>query len=922
MKRKTLLPLLVILFSGSTIPARDILIADFEGETYGEGWTLTGTAFSSRPVTRDTTRQKKKKVSGYLGKGYVNSYNPNDRATGTLLSPAFKIKLPYISFLIGGGKHPGETCINLIIDGQVVRSATGPSSVSRDDETLRPFAWDVASLIGKNAQIQIVDSYRGGWGHINIDHIMQTDEKPHNIASLPEEGIQAKLPQNHILTNLTKTPSGDLLIADFEGGAYDKGWTTTGTAFGDKPKTRTSTRQKKNIPSGYLGEGYVNSYHPNDRATGVLSSPLFNIEKPYIRFLIGGGGHAGLTCINLLVDGEIVRTATGPNVAPGGEETLAPGGWDTAPFIGKNAQIQIIDRHRGGWGHINIDHIVQTDRKPENIFSGEIIHPEMSVITKSLLIDKPYLYIPIKNGQPTATVLIHNPDTGEKLRQFDVNLATTPHSTDWCNTLDLSPFLGKTLSLTVDPIDSSGFSRDILDKLKLTSVPYKASTDNYDHPQRPQLHFTPENGWVNDPNGMVYHKGLWHLFFQYNPYGNTSRNKHWGHAISKDLIRWEELPVAIHAYTHGATIGQVYSGSAIIDHNNTAGFGKDAMIAVYTDTATDINKRHEVLAYSLDEGRTFTYYEGNPAIIHRGRDPKAFWYEKDKCWVIVVFDENEGKRNFSIYTSPDLKTWTFRSRLLGLYECPEFFELPVLDATGKPTGEYRWVMTEANAEYYIGAFDGKTFQPENQDKYRWAYSRYPYAMQTFNNAPDARRIGVAWIRATSRNTSFSGAQSIPMELTLRPTSEGIRLHSWPVKEFESLRRGDPIRKERRAISDQAPVPLLENAPQLLDISLSFTPSDSEPTVFLINGNPLTYNPSDKTLAYGAQSSPLSPLPDGKISLRLILDRTIIAMFANEGLVYMPLKASPPPSKTSLAIQGKGSILHNLEAFPLQSIWDK
>lgn len=284
--------------------------ANFESADYGN-WTVTGTAFGPGPAQGTLPNQMP--VSGYVGHGLVNSFYDGDTSTGTLTSPQFRITRSSIGFLIGGGNHPGLTCVNLIVNGSVVQSATGNNS-----ETLSWVTWNVSQWVGQMAQIQIVDNCTGSWGHIDVDQIMFFD-----------------------------------LFADFEEGNYGN-WTTTGTAFGSGPAQ--GTRPNQNAVSGYLGSGLVNSYNGGDGSTGTLTSPPFTIIRNCINFLVGGGNNPGVTCVNLVINGVVVDTATGNN-----DEILRWAGWDVSQWKGQTAQIQIVDNSTAAWGHILADQFMFSD---------------------------------------------------------------------------------------------------------------------------------------------------------------------------------------------------------------------------------------------------------------------------------------------------------------------------------------------------------------------------------------------------------------------------------------------------------------------------------------------------------------------------------------------------------------------------------
>ena len=251
---------------------------------------------------------------------------------------------------------------------------------------------------------------------------------------------------------------------------------------------------------------------------------------------------------------------------------------------------------------------------------------------------------------------------------FVIRLA--PAKPDYWVFYDVSSFKGKTLKISY-----SG-NPDGLSKIYQDDV-IDGQDSLYKEKNRPQIHFTSRRGWNNDPNGMVYYEGEYHLFYQHNPFEREWENMSWGHAVSKDLIHWEELPVAMVP----DKLGAMFSGTAVIDYKNTSGFGKDGippMVAIYTVDSPD-NER-QCIAYSLDKGRTFTKYEGNPVIDSKAkwntkdlRDPDVFWYEPGKNWVMVLY-ERDGN---SIYTSPNLKEWKYQSHTTGFFECPQFFELAV-----------------------------------------------------------------------------------------------------------------------------------------------------------------------------------------------------------------------------------------------------
>jgi fructan beta-fructosidase len=257
--------------------------------------------------------------------------------------------------------------------------------------------------------------------------------------------------------------------------------------------------------SGFEGKQLVNSFLGGDDTTGKLTSPEFKIERKHLNFLIGGGKWPGETCMNLVIDGKAVRTVTGPNDKPGGSEQLDWASWDVEEFAGKTARLEIIDSRKGGWGHINVDQILQSDRTRQ-----------MQTLRRELAADKRYLWLPVKNGALKRRARLYDGD--KLLREFEIELALD--KPDFETSLDLQAFSGKQLALEVDRLPSE--SR-VLEELALRA---EAPGVKEKEAARPRVHFTSQRGWLNDPNGLVYYAGEWHLFYQHNPYGWDWGNMH------------------------------------------------------------------------------------------------------------------------------------------------------------------------------------------------------------------------------------------------------------------------------------------------------------------------------------------------------------------------------------------------------------
>jgi fructan beta-fructosidase len=687
----------------------------------------------------------------------------------------------------------------------------------------------------------------------------------------------------------------DILIADFEGDDYGQ-WKADGKAFGDKPARGTLPNQM--AVTGFKGKGLVNSFAGGDGSTGTLTSPKFKVERDYLNFLIGGGGFAEQTCVNLLLDGKVVRTAVGPNTESGGSEELKAAHWDVKELKGREVVIQIVDQATGGWGHINVDHLVQSDTKDGT---------EAKVVkrvdrTREVKIEKKFLLFPISNKAKPVRMTIEV--DGKLLHNFDINLATGDG--DWWARLEVPQYLGKSAKITAKKLaeDNKGF--DLIHSFDDNFVTRRFGQPLYQDALRPQLRFSQLQGWNNDPNGMVYLDGEYHLFWQSNPFGNKWGNMYWGHAVSKDLVHWEELPYALYPRTMAKD--HCFSGSAHIDENNTGGWGKGAMIAAFTDTGAG-----EVLAVSTDKGRTFKMIDGNPVIAKRkdeGRDPKLIWYEPGKHWVVVVFTKTGGKDYAEFFTSTDLKKWEKASRIEGYYECPELFELPVDgDAKNK-----KWVLTAANAEYAVGTFDGKTFTPEHTGKHKVHHGAF-YAAQCFSRAPGGRVVQIGWAQVETPNMPFNQCFSLPIELTLKKGKDGVRLFAEPIKELETLReKADQL--GGRATPDK---PFgVKVSGQLLDVVAQVAPGDAKEVKLTFGANTLVYDTAKQTL----DGMPL-PLVDKTFAVRVVIDRPLYEVIGGDGAVYKTA-ARKDGGKEVKAVEfaavGGTATIKGVTAYPMTSIW--
>lgn len=456
-----------------------------------------------------------------------------------------------------------------------------------------------------------------------------------------------------------------------------------------------------------------------------------------------------------------------------------------------------------------------------------------------------YLLLPIQEEKDEAQVLL---DTGSKDDTWmDVRLAQ--NGSDY-----YVPFaLGKGKTATVKIL---GLKKDALalNLLKLSNTFDTTNTDYY----RPSYHFTPLYGWMNDPNGMVYKDGEYHLYFQYNPYGSKWGNMHWGHAVSKDLVHWEHLDPAIAR----DPVGHIFSGSSVIDKKNTAGFGKDAIIAIYTNHSVN-HGEVQCIAYSNDNGRTFTKYEGNPVLtpfdgLKDFRDPKVFWYEKGKCWYMIVSADKETR----FYKSKNLKKWDYVSAFgkgLGQqpcqYECPDFFQLPVNGDKKK----MKWVMTMninpgcwfggSATEYFVGDFDGKKFTCPDADEVKWLdWGKDHYATVTFSNTGD-RVLGITWMSnwQYANLTPFKqnrGANGLPRELKLYEKNGKYYISEDVAPEVYALRKDTKNVADASVAGEKMLAGVAANMEGAFEIEADVTPDANG-----IAGIEISNNKRERTLIY-------------------------------------------------------------------------
>lgn len=492
--------------------------------------------------------------------------------------------------------------------------------------------------------------------------------------------------------------------------------------------------------------------------------------------------------------------------------------------------------------------------------------------------------------------------------------------------------------------------------------PNEAQNTTYDEPYRPQFHFTPQQNWINDPNGLVYYEGEYHLFYQYNPFGDQWGHMSWGHAVSKDLLHWQHLPVALKE-EDGVMI---FSGSAVVDKHNTSGLGTEEnppMVAIYTGHHTDEAnpKQDQRIAYSTDNGRTWTKYEGNPVIdedMKDFRDPKVIWHEETEKWIMVVALPSEYKVRF--YSSDNLIDWELESEFgpaggtEGIWECPDLFKLPVEGSDG----ESRWVLQVdmnpgavaggSGGQYFVGDFNGSEFTESEatQGETLWVdYGKDFYAVQSYFNAPDGRRIWLAWMNnweyaGAIPTNPWRGAMTIPRELGLTSTGEGPRLTQQPVGEVSSLyENGHQIEdmtlsnesfsnEELKGTTYRLKAEIdLEDADQ---VGFKLRKGDDEETLvgydtaeqqlFVDRRNSGAVSFHD-AFAADKQTAPLD-LQDNTLILEILVDRSSVEVFANGGKRSITSRIFPSEASDQIEIFSEGGSINivHLDFQNVRSTW--
>ena len=562
-----------------------------------------------------------------------------------------------------------------------------------------------------------------------------------------------------------------------------------------------------------------------------------------------------------------------------------------------------------------------------------------------------YLLLPVEEEQADALVTIIA--DGKQEGTFYVRIAAD--QIDYTVPFDLTPYKGKNLILDFKSAGgpeghvAAGKKNHVgFDSLALSDT---FSTDNVEN-YRPLYHHTPVYGWMNDPNGMFYKDGKWHLYYQWNPYGSKWQNMTWGHSVSDDLITWEALPAAI---TPDA-LGAIFSGSAAVDRTGSAGFGQDAVVAMYTSAG---HSQMQSIAHSNDNGLTFDIYPGNPVITMdtEARDPKIAWNEKTGEWNMVL--AHALNHEILFFSSPDLKTWTRTDSLGkvgatgGVWECPDLFELEVGDS-----GEKKWVLLVninpggpfggSATQYFIGDFDGKTFTADTDENgeiaTKWMdYGKDQYATVTWSDAPDGRRVALGWMSNWEYadqvpTMQYRSANTLPRDLSLFRGPDGeIYLASAPSPELLKLRGKAIIASGKFAAGAKSrKFALPKKNDGICEITAELSAIDGSTVELMLSNDQnesvrIIYDASAHTLKFDRTHATFTNIShhfpavtetstfetDGKLSLRIFVDHGSVEVFANDGQAVMTNLTFPEKPYNTLTVTGSGkATVDNLKIYEI------
>lgn len=568
--------------------------------------------------------------------------------------------------------------------------------------------------------------------------------------------------------------------------------------------------------------------------------------------------------------------------------------------------------------------------------------------------DGKYIMLPVQESNDDARIVVLVDGKIDKT----VNVRLAKSKVDYLVPFDLTKYKGHNVLLNVITTQDRSNVREVKEDACWKDL---ALADTFDttnkEKYRPAYHHTPLYGWMNDPNGMFYKDGVWHLYYQWNPYGSKWQNMTWGHSSSKDLVTWEHQPAAIEP--NG--LGTVFSGSSVVDTENSAGFGKDAVVSLYT--SADVSQIQS-LAHSNDDGRTFEIYPANPIITleSEARDPNMFWDAANKRWVLSLAHALNHEMLF--FTSTDLKEWTLQSAFGngigaqdGVWECPDLFKLKV-----EGSDDEKWVLVcninpggpfgGSATQYFVGDFDGTTFTADKDADgtipTKWMdYGKDHYATVSWSNAPDGRRTLIGWMSnwqyaAEVPTMQYRSANTLPREAGLfKGPDDRIYLSSTPSPELVTLRDSEIVKVNNKSINRKGrefALPTSNGGICEILLDLDCKKADSiDIRIANKSGEFVTmrFNPSNHTLSFDRRHSGIvdfsqdfpavtvAPTFDNgkKVSLRIFIDKSSIEVFGNNGKFVMTNLVFPnePYSTLSVTAGGGNARIENLKIYSIKQL---
>ncbi|KAK3294297.1 glycosyl hydrolase [Chaetomium fimeti] len=917
---------------------------DFEGtgDFASRGWVATGGLVGAAPAQGTLSGQQT--VSGYTGDHLVNTFLNGDSTTGTLTSPPFDITKKRINFLIGGGNAPGVQCINLKVGGQVVRTATGS-----DSEQLLPKSWDVASLIGQSAVIEIADLSTTGWGHILVDDISFSDvsDEPRGTNWM-DWG-----PDYYAAAAFNGLPSEDRTNI-----AWMNNWQYAANIPTSPWRSMLSIPRKLSLKSINGWATLIQQPVANWAAlqTGTYSKALDTVDE--------GNQPIPLSGKSL----DIIMTFSDRDAASSSQfglllRSTSDMAQQTRIGYDFGTKRMFVDRSKSG--------NVGFDGTFANTYYAPLAPGSDGKVNMRVLLDSSSVEIFGGEGEVTLSAQIFPQDTGIDVRVFSTGGSTKGVTID-AKILGSSAFgpptpgtnsTGTDRASSTSTTTFSSTSTTLSTVVRTTEGPTATNTTTTVRPSatvpvdfRPVFHFVPERNWMNEPNGLIKIGSTWQLFFQHNPTGNFWGNLSWGHATSTDLVSWTHKPVAISS----ADGIQAFTGTAYLDAENLSGLGSSSnppYLAFYTGYFPDTGVQDQRLAYSLDQGVTWIKYAGNPIISKtqeephdstkglETRDPKVFYHAPSSKWVMILAHGGQNKVTF--WTSSDALAWTWRSDFnashvpnlpggIKGWEVPDFFELPV-----KGTSQKKWVMiitpatgspAGGNGVFALtGSFDGAVFTADPVDPAAFWLDHgrdFDGALMWENvPGPDGRRILASVMNSYGGHPptdTWKGMLSFPRTLELRQRDDGkLQFLQMPVHELDTYRW--PVAN----VTDQTVAPgqslLSDVRGRTLDIQMAFTPSPGSTLSLAVRkaGSQQTvirYVQSSKQLsvdrnasgnisydsaAGGVHTATVQAGANGEVQLRVLVDVCSLEVFGGQGEAVISNLIFPDVSADGVSVEVSG-----------------